>query len=650
MTLFFAERRGRSLKSWVFILAWGGTCVPAVGAAVEPSSDADAVIVRARADDATAGARDATPFATVLHTAQAPTLGTVLVESPGADVRRTGGHREELQLRGAGAGQLAVFLDDVPLTGARGGAFDLSLVPPDVLDRVEVFRGPNAATWGGGALGGVLHLHTRPVGPGRARAAALRLGQYGETGLSVAEAWGGERADVLAVLGAAHGDGDFVFEDVQGETRRRRNNTQDELHGLARGRLRVGDDTTLTLLLLGTDTTRGEPGVEQFEQTRAHAARGQLLAAVAADDDTLFGDRFEGGVSAHFTRRTDAWRDPAPTLWGAPTRSDLDDRSVGGRARLGLKGLNAWGAHRPRVAVEARHEWSRSRLEAAYEPDRDDDRTSTAVVLSESWSPWADHLVLSGAVRVDDHDGRDAMLVPQAGAALTPFAPLTLRGNVGRVFRDPSFDELYYRGPGVRGDPHLRPEDGLAWDAGLELRPARGVSLQAAAFGQRYDRVILFMPVQAYLIEATDNHGARIFGQEAAADARFGPGRLTLAYTHLDARFDAAPRTPLPHRPAHRLFGRLQGHVGRAVAFLAADTRAEVRTDRFGYRRIPGHTLWDLGVTGPVGAGFDAGLTFRNIFDVKDAQDAVQQPLPGRTWLFSLRFSPAGEVRGEERP
>lgn len=63
-----------------------------------------------------------TPFATVLHTGHAATLGGVLVEAPGADVRRTGGHRKELQLRGAGAGQIAVFLDDVPLTGARGGA------------------------------------------------------------------------------------------------------------------------------------------------------------------------------------------------------------------------------------------------------------------------------------------------------------------------------------------------------------------------------------------------------------------------------------------------------------------------------------------------------------------------------------------------
>ena len=140
-----------------------------------------------------------------------------------------------------------------------------------------------------------------------------------------------------------------------------------------------------------------------------------------------------------------------------------------------------------------------------------------------------------------------------------------------------------------------------------------------------------------------------------------GPGGLALpvqlhliddpsdTWTHGRSRFDEAPRTPLPHRPAHRLFGRLQGQVGRAVTFLAADARSEVRTDRFGYRRIPGHTLWDLGVNGPVGAGFEAGLTFRNIFDVKDAQDAVQQPLPGRTWLFSFRFSPAGEARGEER-
>ncbi len=604
------------------------------------------MVTGSRDDLDEAATREATPFATVLHAGAtgAPTLGGLVVAAPGADVRRTGAHREELQLRGAGSAQVAVFLDDVPLTGARGGAFDLSLVPPDVLERVEVLRGPNAATWGGGALGGVLHLHTRPVRPGRARAATLRLGQYGETALAVAESWSGERADVLALVGAERGDGDFAYEDVQGHRRRRRNNAQEALHGLARGRVRVGEDTTLTLLVLGLDDARGEPGVEQFEQARAHSGRGQLLVAAAVDEPTLAGDRLRGGLSTWYTRKTDAWRDPAPTLWGAPRASDLDDHTVGGRGWLGL---NVFEAHRPRLSVEARHERSESRIDGAYDPDRDDARTSTAVVLGDMLTLAEGRVHLAAALRLDDHDGRAPIFVPQGGLTVAPFAPLLLRANVGRVFRDPNFDELYFRGPGLRGNPDLGPEDGLAWDAGAELRAGRALTLQAAVFGQRYDRVILFVPVQAYLIEARDDFGADILGQEAAANVRLGPGRLTLAYTHLDARFDTAPRTPLPNRPAHRLFGRLEGRVERAVVWLSGDLRSEVRADRFGYRRIDGRTLWDLGVTGPLGPDFEIGLTFRNLLDTTDAQDAVQQPLPGRTWLFSLRYSPQTRREGE---
>lgn len=221
-----------------------------------------------------------------------------------------------------------------------------------------------------------------------------------------------------------------------------------------------------------------------------------------------------------------------------------------------------------------------------------------------------------------------------------------MRGNVGRVFRDPGFDELYFSGPGVRGNPDLRPEDGLSWDAGLELRPARGVALQVAAFGQRYDRVILFMPVQAHLIESRDDHGARISVRRRPRTPAWARGASPMAYTHLDAhstRRRARRCTPPTRAPSVR---PPAGTRRRAVAFLAADTRSEVRTDRFGYRRIPGHTLWDLGVNGPVGAGFEAGLTFRNIFDVKDAQDAVQQPLPGAHGCFHCDSRPRAR-RGE---
>ena len=44
-------------------------------------------------------------------------------------------------IRGSSSGQVGIFLDGIPLTLGRGGLLDLSLFPPFVLSRIEIFRG-----------------------------------------------------------------------------------------------------------------------------------------------------------------------------------------------------------------------------------------------------------------------------------------------------------------------------------------------------------------------------------------------------------------------------------------------------------------------------------------------------------------------------
>jgi outer membrane receptor protein involved in Fe transport len=444
--------------------------------------------------------------------------------------------------------------------------------------------------------------------------------------------------------GATHTDGDFVYHDVRGDARRRENNARDALSGLARGRVRLGADTTLTLLLVGLDDTRGEPGVEQFERPEAESSRGRLLLAAAADDPSLFDGRVVGGLSVHAARQTDTYRDPAPTLWGAPRFAGLEDDAFGVRAHATWA---TFATHLPRLAVEARREVARTRVDGAE--TRENRRLGLAAVLSDEMALLGERFVVGAALRVDDTDARSPLLVPQGGLTVQPLDALPglrLRANVGRVFRDPSVDELYWRAPGLRGNPSLDPEDGVAWDAGLEVALRDDAHVTAVAFGQRYEHLILWMPVQAHLVEAQGHHGATVAGQELTVAAHGGPLGLNAAYTHLDARFDAAPRTPLPHRPAHRLSARVDAAVGQARVFVGHERRSEVRADRFGYRRVPGHGLWDAGLAGPIGRGFEVDLTFRNLTHELSARDAVQQPLPGRTWLFTLRYLPV--AAGEE--
>lgn len=252
-------------------------------------------------------------------------------------------------------------------------------------------------------------------------------------------------------------------------------------------------------------------------------------------------------------------------------------------------------------------------------------------MLGETWRPLR-RVTLHGLLRIDDTDDRDALLVPHAGVELGPLHGLSLVANVGRTFRDPSFDELYFVGPGIEGDPDLRPEDGLAWDAGLRYRLGTRLQLEVAYFDHRYDRLILFGPVDAYRIRARADRGAVTRGVESRARLRVGRLFLSATYTWLDHHFDDALAAPLPYRPTHRAYARAAWHVERAVLFTDVEARDALHSDRFGHRTVPGHALWGLGMAGPVAPGWRVGLEIRNLLDAR-AVDAVHAPRPGRTWL-----------------
>ncbi|MCA9542663.1 MAG: TonB-dependent receptor, partial [Myxococcales bacterium] len=181
-------------------------------------------------------------------------------------------------------------------------------------------------------------------------------------------------------------------------------------------------------------------------------------------------------------------------------------------------------------------------------------------------------------------------VVPKLGLAwATAAGPLALvaRVNTGRLFRDPGFDELYIRGPGIEGDPTLRPEDGWGGDVGLTVEVAAGAlraTLDAMVFAQRYDRLILFVPDDAFTIRARDDFAAAVDGVELALRLGFGPVRFEGTWLGQDARFTTSPAAPLPDRPAHRLTGLLAAELGPVTPFALGRWHGTIHADRFGSR------------------------------------------------------------------
>lgn len=580
-------------------------------------------------------ARDATLAVDTLRPADDPRplvdLGALLERAPGLRVLRGGdaGGRQTVQLRGAGGHQVALLLDDVPLSAVRGVAVDLSTIPPSMLASAQVVRGPAAAAYGSGAQGGALRLQTRAV-DGPQVDARLRGGSFGLLQGSAAGAVGGRAADGLLVVDGSRSDGDFDYRDAQGRPASRLNNDHRRIGGLLRGRVRLGA-VEATALAHGLYAERGEPGSDQFPDGDARTERDQALVALGARGDGLDA-RLAWRARGWWLRRRSTYSDPTGNPVEVP--AVVHDRTAGLRTEAEWHGFED---HRPSLAIEARHDRAESRAPAESSGE---DRLGAALTAGWTWE--VDTLRVAPLLRVDALEGRAAAVVPKLGLVWTAFerapARAELRGNGGRLFRDPGFDELYVRGQGIEGDPTLRPEDGWGADLGLNLaleRPRWHVELDGMLFTQRYDRMILFLPDDAYTVRARGDNAAAVQGVELALRAAWGPLAFEGTWLGQAARFTAPLDAPLPDRPASRLVGMLTATLGPLRPFALGRWQSAVYADRFGSRTRAGYATVDLGLAARLPAGFSVSAELRNGLDAQ-AFDLLQRPLPGRSVVVEL--------------
>jgi vitamin B12 transporter len=556
-------------------------------------------------------------------------LGEVLEEVPGADVRMQGGQGQlaTLQLRGARAGQVLVLIDGAPL--APGGAADLSLLPLDTVERVEVLRGPDAARFGAGALGGVLNLITRRT-PKQVETAtpeqdeqpplkerlAPQAGQPADdadVSASLQQSWGSfsawassidySNADARWYYRHSQAENDYSFSRADGSRAQRINNAarQDDLWTA----WRAGSSNWHAGV---TRQRRGVPGSAEFPTPLAQLGRdcGWLQGS---------GPDWRAALSvqsSHFT-------DPQPYLGQLP----LDSRETYYHAESGFgAAANPLESYtlKPRLDYIRSTDYGahfRAGLDAARFWERPLGGAQARLELG---------LSASSDVGVD----------PQARAALS--WDVADGGQAycaaGYAVRHPEFGELYLAGMGsLEGNPDLRPERAWNLELGGGWSGARA-QLTAAVFATWYEDSILFVPVSAYLVRASNTGQARVAGAELYLDQQLSP-RLwwRSAYSYLPVAEYAS---------GIRLSGRARQHASTRLEYtgaawrwgLGADYTSSMTGDLFGSLHIPGRTLLSADVSRSFG-GAEVTLSAANLLN-QAARDSWNYPLPGRE--FNLTF------------
>ena len=591
------------------------------------------------------------------------TADELMLEVPGAQASQTGayGAYASLSLRGAGAEHTTVMLGDLPLA-TEGEAFDLSLVPVALIDRVEVYRGGAPVTLGAGGIGGVVRLVPRSEARSMGEA-AIGAGSFGLYHGRLATSVAGEAASFSAAAGAVRSDGDFPFTYdatalVPGDERelRRQNAQANEGHGLLHVRAPVSG-ATLEAALLGIGRTGGVPGpAVQTSHASRSVTRVAAVASVASGRAPL---ATRGVMGASYGR--DALADPYGEVGFGRARV-TDDRTVRvhalGSAEIELLPWLAGcavlsGSYEERephdalavTQVGGSHRWSGSvageaRVHGRLAGARVELRPSVRARLARSEL----NETAAGREGAASHATQSTPGL-RLGAVVAPSRGIAVAGSIAYETRLPTFLELFGDRAFLLGDTRLREERGIAADLGVLARGRAGIvqgSLEARGFLLFAEDLVRYRRTAQNQALPENVASARTMGVELGArgDAgrHFGlAAALTLMRTEdraLGRRLPLRPEVQAYARPEARVFAL--GPVSRAAFFGEVTYVGETFADPHNLVVVPGRLLFGAGVVvETLDGALAVALTASDLGDERPT-DVLGFPLPGRAFELTV--------------
>lgn len=107
-------------------------------------------------------------------------LTELLQRQAGVEISMNGGPGSvsRVFLRGANGGQTVVLIDGVRIASASAGATSLEAIPLDIVERIEVLRGPASSLYGADAIGGVIQVFTKRGGGAVTGSVSAGYGTY----------------------------------------------------------------------------------------------------------------------------------------------------------------------------------------------------------------------------------------------------------------------------------------------------------------------------------------------------------------------------------------------------------------------------------------------------------------------------------------
>ena len=550
--------------------------------------------------------------AETIQNSAATNVADLLQQVAGVDIRRrgTGGAQADLYIRGGGFDQTLLLIDGIKMDDAQTGHHSLNAaLPIEVIERIEIIKGPAARVFGQNAFTGAINIVTKKQLKNPVAINAER-GSFGQTNASATIGKVYSNSEFIAHIGALTSDG-------------YRNNS---------------DYTNYNYFLKGTFNKNKQPiemiatffdkkfGAENFYTTNpTFNEYEETQNSLVGFSTTFQTEKFKIKPRIYWRRGQDIFllRRNNPAFY----RNLHISNKVGVETNASYTsnmGITGFGVDVSRVSINSNNLGEHHRIMAN-------------VFLEHRFQFFDNQLDITPGVAITYFSDFKFHAFPGIDVGYQLSESIKIYGNLGTTYRIPTYTDLFYRDPVTIGNPDLQPEEAFSQEIGLKFN--RGNFSGSMAFFNRdaTNLIDYIRPNTSQTIfTATNITEVNTKGFEFDANYNFKmvgfTQTLSVGYSFLDdtileqnKELSRYSLNTLRHHFTTRFSSKILKNLTQNIIYKHAE-----RTTGQSYN------VWDASIVLTL-SEIDFTFTANNIFDA-DYIESGFVPMPGSNVLFGMRF------------
>ncbi|AUC83091.1 TonB-dependent siderophore receptor [Lacinutrix sp. Bg11-31] len=539
-------------------------------------------------------------------------VADLLQQVAGVDVRRRGtsGMQADLYIRGGGFDQTLLLVDGIKVEDSQTGHHTMNMaLPIEVIERIEIIKGPAARVFGQNAFTGAVNIVTKK-NIGDLVSLGIQSGSYGQLNGSV-------------MVGSQLEKSSHIIQVSRNTSQGYRHNTDYDNQNYF---LKSSFDTNkapINVIASFQERKFGANGfyasptaINQYEETQASLVgvtteikkenltlkpklywkRNQDMYVFIRDNPSVY-------RNLHITNKVGAALD-------ASYKSDL--------------GVTGFGVDVAKVYLSSNNLGSRNRF-------------MTTLFLEHRFKLADDKLDITPGIAVNYFSDFKFHAFPGLDIGYKINDELKIYGNIGYTYRIPTYTDLFYSDPTTLGDENLDPEEAIAQELGIKYNNGN-FNASLAAFNRDSKKLIDYVKeTESDLWQATNIRDLNTKGIEINASYGFKFAGYNQAiktgYTFLEDDLKAVPSNfsrysinSLKHHATASLQTQFFKNISQNIIYKYAE-----RTSGENYSVVDASVNYNLNA-------FEISVIANNIFNTEYTETNLV-PMPKGNLLFGLKYN-----------